>query len=259
VPASVKMAKEYGDDLMVVFCESQNTPKDKTEAFIWDHKWMGTSAIWTNESVFRTGSNGLPNYALLSSTGEILMMGHPGSDHGKIKDAIEEQIALMKKAPHGSPKSLKKAYKEFAKGNYAKAIAEARKVEAKGKDDKEAATNAAYDFIERVEGKLKRVEWLTENGYFIRAQDMLSDIEKATKDMSEVAETIASLTEKLAGDEIKAEVSAASLLAKIEKGLYEDGFDDKIVKRLKKFADKNGATAAGERARHIVKLANMEG
>jgi len=258
VPASIKMAKEYGDDLAVVFCESQNTPETETEAFIWNHKWMGTSAIWTHERVFDTGSGGLPSYALLSATGEILMMGNPGSDHSKIKDAIEGQIKSAKKAPEGSPKSLKKAYKEFAKGNYAKAIAEARKVEAKGGEDKEAAASTVYDFVDSVDAKLKRVEWLTENGYYIRAQSMLEGIEKASKDLTEVTETIASLTEKLAGDEVKAEIAAATSLAKLEKALYEDGLDEKIVKRLKKFVDKNDATAAADRARHLVELGNVK-
>ena len=88
----------------------------------------------------------------------------------------------------------------------------------------------------------------------------LTKTKAAVKDfLLAFGQQVRGLGEKLAGDDIKAEVSAASLLAKIEKGLYEDGFDEKIVKRLAKFAKKNSGTAAADRANHIVKLAEMEG
>lgn len=253
------MAREYGDDLAIIFVESQNNHElEKIEAFAWRHKWMGTSAMWTGERPFNTGAKGIPNFALLSTDGTVLLMGNPLSEHSKIQDLIDAEIAKSKKAPEDTPKSLKKAWKEFGKGNYAKAIAEARKVEAKSGDDSKAATDSIETFFSRAEKRLQQVSSMVENGEYVQAMDRLSMLAKVSKGVPELDERVAELNEQLGSADLKPEIDAAKALAKLEKMLYEDGFKDKLMKRVESFAKKYEGTRAGERAGYLVELSLIE-
>ncbi len=255
MPATKKMAEKYGEDLAIVFVEVQGAGQKKAEAFAWERKWMGTHAMWTSERPFSTGARGIPNYALLSATGEVLMKGNPISDHGKIEDAVEAQIELAKSAPEDAPKSLNKAYKAFAKGDYAKAIAEAKKVHAKGGEDATAAEALAADFQARVQAQFERVDFLLENGYVNRALDLTKSLGKSTKGLEDFAEANAKLEETLKSEDMKAEIAAAKAFGKLEEKLFEDGLEEKLVKKLTRFVDKHGETSVGKRAQHILSLA----
>ena len=255
MPASLKLAREFGDDLALVMVESQGSNMEEQEAFVWKRKWMGTQAMWTTERPFDTGAGGLPNFALLSAEGEVLLMGNPSSMHGKIEDAIAEEIAKAKKVPADTPKAFKKAWKEFVKGNYAKAVAEARKVEAKGGEDGEIAAGAVEDFVDAIENKYARVGWLMDNGYFGKAQSMFKDLSKQTKGLADIAEAHAELAQRFEAPELKAELDAAKAFERIESKLQENGFDEKLVKKLESFAKKNAESKVVSRAEHILKLA----
>lgn len=255
MPATKKMAEKYGEDLAIVFVEVQGAGQKKAEAFAWERKWMGTHAMWTSERPFSTGARGIPNYALLSTTGEVLMKGNPISDHSKIEDAVEAQIELAKSAPEDAPKSLGKAYKAFAKGDFAKAIQEARKVHEKGDEDAEAAQALANQFQSRVQERFARIDYLLENGYVSQALDQAKDLAKATKGLEDFDETNSKLKERLDSEDMKAEIEAGKAFSKLEEKLYEDGLEEKLVKKLSKFVEKHGETTVGKRAKHILSLA----
>lgn len=254
MPASLKLAREFGDDLALVMVESQGSNMEEQEAFVWKRKWMGTQAMWTTERPFDTGAGGLPNFALLSAEGEVLLMGNPSSMHGKIEDAIAEEIAKAKKIPDDTPKAVKKAWKEFVKGNYAKAVAEARKVEAKGGEDGEIAAGAVEDFVDAVENKFARVGWLLDNGYVGQAESLFKDLSKQTKGLEDVAELAAELTQRFEAPELESELDAAKLFERIESKLQEEGFEEKLVRKLEDFVEKNSDTKVAERAKHILEL-----
>ncbi len=248
------MSREYGDNLGIILVESQGATPAAAEKFAWERKWMGTNAMWTSESPFNTGSRGLPNFALLSNEGKVLLMGNSNAMHGKIADAIELEIERAQGAPDGSPKSLKKAYSNFAKGKYAKAVAEARKVAAKGGADSEDAEALAKEFITRIEGKFDRVQFLMDQAYLVRAESMLKDLTKAAKGLEEVAEKIATLEAAFAAESMKDEMKAAKAFAKLEEKLMESGLDEKILKKIAKFAEKNSSMKVAKRAKHLVSL-----
>ncbi len=251
---TIKLAREYGDDLGVILVESQGASASAAEQFAWQNKWMGTATTWTTERPFATGSKGLPNFALLSAEGEVLLMGNPLSMHGKITDAIEAEIEKAQGAPEGSPKSLKKAYTNFGKGKYAKAVAEARKVAAKGGEGADAAQALAKDFITRIEAKFDRVQWLMDQTYLIKAESMLKDLTKKAKGLEEVAAKIASLEAAFATEDMLEEMKAAKAFAKLEEKLIEDGLDDKILKKISKFAEKNSSAIVAKRAKRLASL-----
>jgi len=254
VPSSIKMAREYGDDLGLLFVECQGATRDKQEAFAWKQKWMGTQAMWTTERPFSTGARGLPNFALLSSEGEVLLMGNPLAMHKKIEEAIEKEIAKSSKAPDDSPKSLKSTWKAFGKGNYGKAVAAARKIVDKGGDDAEAAVAAIATIEARAAAKLDRVDRMIETGFVLEANAAVKGLAKSMSGL-EAAERAASIEERLGSDQLKKEMEAAKALSKLEKALNEDGFEPKLVKQLEKLAGKHSGTKAASRAQHLAALA----
>ncbi len=252
------MAREYGSDLALIFIESQGSNNEQAEKFAWQKKWMGTDAIWSSESPFNTGSNGLPNFVLLSATGEVLLKGNPLSMHNAIEEAVVAEIEKAKGAPEGTPKALVKSYKAFAKGQFGKAIMEARKVAEKGGEEAEDATAAAAFFVEKVQAKYARADWMISNGFYMKADGMLNNLKKGVKGVEDFSETATELVGKLEADDMQEEMAAAKVFAKLEEKLIEDGLDDKLVKKLTKFASKYEGTKAGDRAAHIAGMADTE-
>ena len=92
MPASIKLQQQYGDDLQVLFVESQGASPEMAEAFAWRRRWMGTQAMWTTEAPLRVEGNTLPKFALLDTEGRLLLEGNPLG----MKKQIEEAIARIK-------------------------------------------------------------------------------------------------------------------------------------------------------------------
>jgi hypothetical protein len=252
VPASIKLQEEYGDDLAVLFVESQGTSPEDTARFIMKQRWFGNATMWTNERPFETGSNGLPNFALVSSDGRILAKG--SSPTSRDKDLIEEEIAAAKGAPPGTPKALEKAWKSFNNGSIAKAIEEARKLGEKKPDLAADAEVAAQQFEARVQSRLARVTWLIENGYPVEAKDQL---ETLTKDLKGAGELLASATEleaRFDEDSVKLELEAGQTLGRALDKLFEDGRDEKLFDKVTQLAEKYAGTKVAERALQFAAL-----
>lgn len=258
MPSSLKLAAEYGDDLTVLFVESQGHTAQESEAFAWNRKWMGTRAMWTTEAPFQVAGNTIPKFALLSNEGVVLAVGNPLAVHKAIVESIEAEIDRAKEPPEGSPKALKKAWKAFAKGDVGKAIEEAKKVQADGGEDGEAAAVALARFVAHVSGKLDRVEWMLGNAYPVEAESLLKDVAKLAKGVDEVKERLEALTARLESDELEPEFEAARAFAKIESLLQADGFDDKPMKLLERFVEHYPDAAVTGRARHLIELAGLE-
>jgi hypothetical protein len=254
VPATIKLAEEYGDSLGIILVESQGATQTEAEKFAWGKKWMGTGAMWTCERPFDTGAGGLPNFALLSNEGKVLLMGNPLAMHGQITEAIEAEIEKAMDAPEGTPKDLKKAYGTFAKGKHAKAIEDLRKIALKGGEGAEDAENHAKLLIARVEAKFARVDWLLENAYLIEAETAFEGLVKSTKGLEEVAEKTAALQATMDADDMKEEMKAAKAFAKLEEKLMEEGLDEKLLKKIAKFAESNADRKVTKRAQHLISL-----
>ncbi|HIG10170.1 MAG: hypothetical protein ABGY71_14355 [bacterium] len=251
MPASIKLQEEYGEDLAVLFVESQGTAPGATTKFVLEHKWLGNEAMWTNESPFRTGSNGLPNFALLSADGKVLSKGNFVSK--RVREQIEAEIKRGKLGPSDTPKKLKKAWKSFAKGDVSKAVETAKKV---GQDAELSADAelAVLAFIERSESRLERINWLIDNGYASRAESLLKAALKNFKGSSELYDRATEIQVSLDSDEGKREIKASALLEKRLKKLYGDPKNEKLFKKIAKLAEEFTGTKAGERARSMAAL-----
>lgn len=250
MPSALKTAEQYGDDLAVVFVEVQGASPEKAERFAWDQKWMGTNAIWTTERPFRTGSPGIPNFALLSSTGEVLMKGHPGQMHKQIIEAIDAEIEVRKNGPAGAPKSVKKHYKSLAKGKYAKALAGAQELVAENGEDAGPARVLVAEVTARVDRSLARVDTLLNEGMVLEAEELFESLAKGLKGSDAHAAAIDALRNSVEG----ADQSAAKKLTKIVTALEEDGPGDAQVAKLAKFVKRNGDGPVGARARRLLAL-----
>jgi hypothetical protein len=252
VPASIKLQEEYGDDLAIIFVESQGTSPAATAKFIMKQRWFGNQAMWTNEAPFRTGTKGLPNFALLSADGKVIATGNHMTS--KDRDLIDEEIKNAKAAPADTNKSFKKAWKEFNKGNYAKAMAEASKVGAKEAELAEEATSITELFEDRIQANLNRVTWLLDNGFPGDAKDRLDGLVSGLKGTDRLLAAANEIVERFDSDEMKLELEAAGKIERLLEKVYEDGKDEKLFGKLSKLATEYSSTKVGARAQKIAAL-----
>ncbi len=260
MPAAVKLQKEYGDDLQVIFVESQNSGYDKSIGMAAKYGWLGNQAIWTSDYLFSIDSKGLPSFALLDAEGKVVLKGMSSSLHSKMVETIESLVKQRNAAPEDVPSKVAKVYSELAKGNFAKAHTTAQKVLAKpGSKDTDAVVAAAEASLQatqsRLDGELARAQWFLENGYPLRAKEMVGKLVKGTKGNPEMAQKVTALQTELASEKYKADFSAAKSLAKLESALYENGGSDKLVKKLQDFVAKYGASPVAKRAEQLVEVA----
>lgn len=247
MPATVKLKETYGADLAVILVECQGADEEKFMKFAAGRKWLGREMMWTAERPFITGSKGLPNYALLDETGKIVMMGHPGSDHGKIKEAIDASIRRSKKGPKGLAKEAAKVRKLRVKGEWAKARATLAKEESDASGAVALALTAEKEELERsFASRIARAEWLFEHGYPARSQALVNALVKGSKRDDVLLGRLDSLATKI--DEAEDELAAAKALSRLERAFYEDGPDDKLSRRIAKMASKHAGTKVAARA-----------
>lgn len=260
MPASIKLQEEMGENLQVIFVESQGATRDKAEAFALQRKWLGTRAMWTDERPLSSPGNGLPAFVLIGVDGKVLLQGNPLAMKGKIEDAIDEQIKLAKQAPEGTPSKLKKAWVEFGKGNYANALAGAEKVRISAEGDAElaqAATAALDAFRERVVGQLARVDKMMTAGDFVYAEELLDQLHKSVRGHDELEAEVGEVQQRLGSEESAGEREAAAALFKLEHKMAGKGKIEKHASALAKLAEDHAGTKAAARASRLLTLLEM--
>jgi hypothetical protein len=258
VPSSIKLQEELGDKVQIVFVSQSDAPK-AAQAFALKKKWLGGRAMWTQEPPFETGLSYIPAAVLLSSEGEVLLVGNPIENHNKIVDLIEEDLKAKEKGPKDAPDPVRKAWAEFGKGNWGKAVTMAQAVidkpPAKDADAAVAGAKSALEaFNKSIDTRFARVDTCVTEGLYDRALDELSAIGKAVKGEAALTQRHADALGKLNGEDLKAERDAATALSKLEKKLYANGPEDSSCKQLEAFAEKYGGTKAGDRARYLDSL-----
>jgi len=261
VPASIKLQEEMGENLQVIFVEAQGATRDKAEAFALQRKWLGTRAMWTDERPLSSPGSGLPAFVLIGVDGKVLLQGNPLAMKGKIEEAIDEQIELAQQAPEGTPSKLKKAWSEFGKGNYAKALAEAEKVRAAAEEDAELAeaADAALDtFKERVLGQLARVDKMMTSGDFVYAEELLGQLQKSVRGHDELEAEVGEVEKRFNSEENAGEREAAAALFKLEQKMAGKGKLEKHASALEKLAENYTGTKAGARASRLLTLLEMK-
>jgi len=255
VPAGLKLAEEYGDAVNVLFVEVQGADAAKVERFALEKKWLGTGAMWTTERPLNVGLRGIPNFALLDSSGAVILKGYSSKLHSQIEDLIAAEVKAASKGPADLPRSLRKAHKSFHKGDLAKGIAEAEKVAAKGGDDAAAATAYAEELRERAGGKIDRARWMVDHGFVLEADELVDDLAKGLSGEDALEARVAELRATLDSEEMEPELEAAKQFARAEATLFDKGLKAKGVDRkLAKLVEKYPGTRSAARAQHLLDL-----
>jgi len=253
VPASLKLQEEFGDDLQVLFVESQRASAEQMEGFVLHHKWLGTRAMWTVEPPLRSGSKGLPSYVLLDASGSVVGRGSHATS--RTADQIADLIKAAKAPPEGTPRALKSAWKSYAKGDLGKALAAASRE--RGKEQHAAQAEEAITAIEgAIERRLGALEWCLDSGHLVEAGERLEELKKVLKGAGEHETRLAELRTRLESPEMKPERDACKALERILVKVYSDGpgKSGKHLKALRKLAERHPGTRAAERARHLAGL-----
>lgn len=253
MPTSVKLQESLGDDVQVLFVESQNTPKDVWEAFAWKMKWMGNAAMWSIERPVDVAGNTLPKVAVIGIDGTVLMSGNPGDLGKKLEETVLAEVKKAKQAPAGTPKELEKAWSSFAKGDVAGAVAECDKLASDG------AKEAREVFVKRTTQRVDRVKAMITQGQISAAEKLLGTLEKSVKGNDELTAKTAVLRSQLASKELDKEREADKawqiFVAKVAK---EKPFDAPNVKKAQSIAASFKGTKTAERAERFVALAAVK-
>jgi thiol-disulfide isomerase/thioredoxin len=264
VPKSLEMQRELGDDVQIIFAESQGANLAKVEAFALLHKWMGTNAMWTDEHPLEVEGNMLPKFALLGCDGKLLLSGNPIEKEKEIEALVAAEIKKSKEPPAGTPAKLNAAWSAFAKGAVGEGIAGCDKVAAGAGGDAALAENAKSVralMVERTQAKLARAKWLLDNGYVDDGSTRLAALAKAVKGCKDLDDAITNEMARvlMPDDGFKKEMEAADALSAIEAKMWKDKpFDDNTVKALVKLGEKHKGTKAGERAAYLAGLAAIK-
>jgi hypothetical protein len=254
VPAAIKFQAEMGDDLQVIFVESQGATAQVAEKFALDRDWLGGQAIWTTEPPFNTGLGGLPSCALISPSGEILEVGMSGSVMGDVEDHIAAFAKGKKKFPKDLPKDLKKAWTANSKGDLALALELLTPLEEGESELSFAASDLRRSITKNIESRFKAITWMKENGFPLEALASLETLSGEVDGHAEFTKLADELVEALNGEEMKSEMEAAAELAKIEKAIGKSGADEKAAKKLTKLSTAFSGTKVGARAKALADL-----
>lgn len=257
VPASLKLQETFGDDLQVIFVESQGVKSTYALSFAVGQKWMGGRALWTSEAPFDSGATVLPACVLLGNDGRVLLKGNPIQLHKELERQIGMQIQAQKTPPAGAPTSVSVAWSEFYKGRFAKAIDVAEQARRAAVDNALALASVAdalAAFRTRVDGRLTRTRWLLEHGFVDEAENELDVLSAALKGAAQYEPACSALRARLAEPGLVTERDAARALARLRTRFFESGGDASIARELEDFAAKNRATKAAARALDLARL-----
>jgi hypothetical protein len=261
VPAALKLKEEYGDDLQVIFAESQNSGYEKSIADALKYGWLTHDVIWSSDYLFSTGSKGLPSFALLDAEGRVVLKGSSSDLKGKMEDEIERMVQELKAGPADMPKAVAKIYSELNKGGHAKALIAAEKLKAKpGSKDTEMVLSATESAIANIhanlDSQLARADWLLQNGYPTQAKELVSNLLKGVKDNADMTAKVEASLAKFEGEEIAAQLAADKDLSKLQNKLFADKNGEKVSDKLLKLAEENASNPIGKRARILAGVAS---
>lgn len=256
MPASIKLLQQYGDDLQVLFVESQGASTPEAAAFVLKQKWLGgAGGLWTIEHPCDSGSNGLPSAVLIGSDGKVLFNGHPLDGHKEIMRLVDADIAARRSAPADAPKALKPAWAAYAKGKLGDAV---KLLDAIAEKDRPALGDAWQTtrdtFVKRAQAGIERAQWELDHGYPTRCAARLDALAKSCEGQAELKKGIEAVRAKLASPEGAAERDAAKVLERLESAFYEKGGDEAQRKDLERAVAKAGTSKVAERVRAVLAI-----
>lgn len=252
---ALRMQEELGDDVTILFVESQGATPEQAEKFVYSHKWANDHSIWTSEQPFSNGMQGLPNATLLGNDGQVLWSGRPTSDHKKIVELINDQLKLARKGAKGISPLCAKANAEFEKGDYAAAL---KTLQGAPAAEKAEADKLAHSLETRARAKLARLDWYVQQGDFEKADKLLAQLTKGMAGNARFEQDVKTVATTLSSKEIAAQREASKAFVRLERMVEEGGLDAVAVKKLKALSAKYPSSTAAKRADHLVALSQAK-
>jgi hypothetical protein len=237
----------------VLFIEVQGASDVQAQGFALKKKWLGVDALWTTERPFDLGLDGIPQCALLSPSGEIVLSGYTNDIHSKVADKIDEFVKKPK-ARKDLPASVAKVVSDFDRGNYGAAMTALASL-ASGAD-KGAAEGVQAELSARLESKIARIEAFRAAGYLEKADALAALLTKSLAGNAEWSAKLDEPKKALAAPEMAKEREAEKALAAATKKLFTKGPDKGTAKSLEAVASKHTGTKVAERASELAKIAN---
>lgn len=255
MPASLELQAEFGDDLQVLFVESQGASPAEAAAFVLKQKWLGGRGMWTCEHPCDSGSRSLPSAVLLGSDGKVLFNGNPLDAHKEIVRLVRADAKSRRDPPADLPKALQPAWSSFAKGKPGEAL---RQLDALAEKDRAALgaawTQARAQIVARTTAQFDRAAWSFEHGLPEACAERLESLSKACEGSSEFKPRLEELRARLASPEGVAEREASKLLGRLESKFTASGGDESARKDLERALAKHAATRVAQRVLPLVAL-----
>lgn len=266
VPAALRLQETFGDDLQVLFVESQGAGEEPAQAFALTRKWLGGQALWTSEMPFRVPGNMLPKCVLLDSEGRVVLIGNPLDQAKEIERLVGEEIGAQRAPPAHAPNSVRPAWIEFTKGRVARAFelldgllaaahTERDPVRANDDERSSAAREARAQMTASIAREFDRVARLVRAGCYDDAEARLAGLMGRVRECAEFEARASELRAQLAAPELRAEREASRTLDRLLTRFYPSGGDVEIARALVRFADEHAGSPLAERARAAARLA----
>lgn len=261
VPATLRLKETFGDDLGLLFVESQGFGRDGGLAFALGQRWLGGGAMWTDEAPFEAPSRTLPACVLVGNDGRVLLAGNPITLHKEIERQIAEQIKLRNRPPSGTPPELCFAWTEFARERHARAVdALSEAVADHPSDDglRAAATAAEASFHAALEARCARVaSWIADGAYEAAAEE-IDVLARGVKGWSAFESRVAALRAELEDPARAADREAMRVLDRLCARYFDSAGDPERAADLLRFAEERPGTRAAARAREVASWARSK-
>lgn len=257
VPASLKLQETFGDDLHVLFVESQGASSDEAESFALARRWLGGRALWTCEAPLRPPGNALPRFVLLGNEGQVLLFGNPLVQSKDIEREITLQIQARRAVPADAPRCVRDAWNEFVRGRWARAyeLLDALADDATlAEAERRSVCAARAQFDARIENDRAWVARWIEQGWLEEADDRLARLERCAARTGELAASLQALRTRLETPEMRREREAQIAIGRLLTRYYGSGGDADLARELVALAERHKSTRSAERARHAAAL-----
>ena len=253
--------RRWGEDLAVIFVESQGASITKAEATALRWKWLGTRAMYTTEHPVKLGLTGTPMFALLSNKGTLLQKGVAemwgmaldGRVMDEIEAGIESEVELRRKGPADVPPKVSLAFEQFARGQVTQAFATLEE-----EAGTEAATRAREDFEQRLDQRLKEARWLLDQGRLLTFEELLERLEQELQGRTDAWSQYEALAAEKNATGYAREREAHKGLAKVELRIYKKGPKKPTLRSLQNLAKKHAGTKCATRAERLIELAAIK-
>lgn len=246
-----ELAKRYEGKALVVAVTKE--PRERVREFVKQKGLQlgchiaidGEEAIWDG-----FGITGYPYCTVVNPYGEVAWTGS-SRQFDVFREELEEacgEVLSYRVDEDETDRRFKKAWRDLRRGDYAKAIAELKRIEKRGSEEEKVhARTLLEDVGVLARSRMKRVETLAARRSYVEAEALLRVIERRFKGLPEADEADAQLKRWKKDKQVQAEIKAALLLERAAE-LEDNRQRDAAIDIYRAITARFGGTRAAEQA-----------